>query len=277
MWNRRVWRVAFWLGCLAIGCLLVPALSRATLGRQAPVSAGSAAVLGVTPTKVLEFAPKSVRDPDYPHEAARDATGDTYGAAGIVLDADTVFFLDDFPDDHTFGTGEESAGVNLLSGVDTRIIGVDFGPGLPCTNLIQVNYFTVDGSDLVPAGSLSPDGLIFEAWGMAVGTIVDPPDQIEWTPNPGFTVVESGICVFEEGQQLGCFDLGLDDSSASGVSGFGAVGLGGEDIAGFALDEMALFWVIQMDILHGDADFDGDVDLFDLGRILNNFTGPIAP
>ena len=319
MWKRNVGRIVTWLACLAIGCLLIPALSRANLGkqatergRQATESVRSVAVLGVTPTKVLTFTPKSVRDPDYPHEAARDATGDTYGAAGLVQDQFTAFFLDDIPDDHTFGTGEETAGANLLplSGVDMRIIGVDFGPGVPGTNLIQVNYFTVDGSDLVPAGSLSEDGLILDAWRMDVGQNAAPPDQIEWTPNPGFTVVESGICLFIEGEEPLCFDLALDGSGANGVSGVGVVGLGGDDIAGFPVNEMAMFWVIQMvlvcgdgnlnageecddgnlddcdgcssactieNILHGDTDFDGDVDLLDLGRILNNFTGPIAP
>ncbi|MCH9002692.1 MAG: hypothetical protein IIC02_08985 [Planctomycetes bacterium] len=77
-----------------------------------------------------------------------------------------------------------------------------------------------------------------------------------------------------------------------------------------SLDEMVMFWVIQMnpscgdghldageacddgnvangdgcsatctleDVLFGDADLDGDVDLFDMAVILNNMTGPIAP
>ena len=310
MWNRRVWRVAFWLGCLAIGCLLVPALSRATLGRQAPVSAGSAAVLGVTPTKVLEFAPKSVRDPDYPHEAARDATGDTYNAAGLVQDAVSAYYVDDEPDAHTFDTGGESAGANLLSGVETRIVGTDFGPGVPGTNFFQVNYFTVDGSDIVPLGSVSPDGSVFDTWRLDVGAGAAGTDQINWTPNPGFTVVDSGFCVFDDGVAIGCFSLALDESGVDGVAGIGLVGLGGADIAGFGLDEMAMFWVIQLnpscgdgfqdageacddgnvdngdgcsatctleDVLFGDADLDGDVDLFDMAVILNNMTGPTAP
>ncbi len=306
----KVWLGALWLSCLAIGCVLFPALSRASLKQRPSKGVRAVAVLGVTPTKSLKVMPKSVRNPDYAHELVRDATGDTYDAAGLVQDANSAFFLDDLPDNHTFGTGEESAGANLLSGVDTRIIGTDFGPGVPGTNLIQVNYLTVDGSDLVPAGEVSPDELILESWRMDVGTTAAGTDQIEWTPNPGFTVVDSGFCLFDGGAQLGCFALVSNDSSADGVAGVGVVGLGGADIAGFGVDELVMFWEIQVNPscgdgnvdageecddgnvidgdgcsstcldesnLVGDTDGDGDVDLFDLSVILSNFTGPIIP
>ncbi|MHC4698524.1 MAG: myxococcus cysteine-rich repeat containing protein [Planctomycetota bacterium] len=309
MQTRNVLLEACGLVCLAGACVLFPAMSRASLNQRSSTGVGAVAVLGVTPTKSLEVMPKSVRNPDYAQKLVRDATGDTYDAAGLVQDVNTAFYLDDFPDNHTFGTGEESAGANLLSGVDTRIIGTDFGPGVPGTNLIQVNYFTVDGSDLVPAGNVSSDGLIFEAWRMDVGTTAAGTDQIEWTPNPGFSVVDSGFCLFRDGASLGCFALVVNDSSADGVAGIGVVGLGGGDIAGFGVDEMAMFWVIQVNpscgdgsvdageecddgnVIDGDGcsstclnespvgdiDGDGDVDLFDLSVILPNFTGPIAP
>ncbi|MCH7994622.1 MAG: hypothetical protein IIB57_09275 [Planctomycetes bacterium] len=145
---------------------------------------------------------------------------------------------------------------------------------------------------------------------MDVGTSAAPIDQIEWTPNPGFTLVDSGICLFDDGVEIQCFPLAVDDSGVDGVSGIGLVGVGGADIAGFPLDEMVMFWVIQMnpscgdghldageacddgnvangdgcsatctleDVLFGDVDLDGDVDLFDMAIILNNMTGPIAP
>ena len=108
MLNKNVGRIAIWFACLAVGCLLIPVLSRANPSRQSTVISEPAAVLGVTPTKALAFTPKSVRDPDYPHELARDATGDTYGAVGLMQDQDTAFFLDEEPHIHTFGTGQET-------------------------------------------------------------------------------------------------------------------------------------------------------------------------
>lgn len=302
-------RVALGLACFTVGCALLPALSRAVLNQETPLRVRPTAMLGVTQTKVLEFVPKSVRDPDYPHAAALDATGDTYGAAGLLQDSVSGFFLDELPDVHTFGTGQESAGANILTGVDMRIVGVDFGPGVPSTNLIQINYFSVDGSILVPIGSLSPDGSIFSTWRMDVGTTAAPPDQIEWTPNPGFTVVDSGFCLYNDGVSLGCFALVLDASGANGVAGVGAAGLGGDaDIAGFPLDEMVLFWEIQMNsncgdgtldageecddgnVIDGDLcsstctvqcgidiDCDGDLDLADLAIIIKLMTGPGGP
>ena len=128
--------------------------------------------------------------------------------------------------------------------------------------------------------------------------------------NPGFTVVDSGFCAFDDGVALGCFALASEESGADGVAGIGLVGLGGDDIAGFGLDEMVMYWEIQLtpscgdgnqdageacddgnvdngdgcsstctleDVLFGDADSDGDVDLRDMAMILNNMTGPTAP
>ncbi|MCH8148679.1 MAG: hypothetical protein IH987_11890 [Planctomycetes bacterium] len=182
MRNKRVRRIALGLSGLAIGWALLPALSRANLDRQAAISPAPAAVLGVTPAKVPAVMPMSVRDPAFSAAIARDATGDTYGAAGLVQDALGAYFVDDEPDTHTFGTGEESAGLGFLSQVDTRIIGSDFGPGVPGTNFLQVNYFTVDASDIVPLGSVGPDGSFFEAWRFDVGSVAVGSDQISWTP-----------------------------------------------------------------------------------------------
>jgi cysteine-rich repeat protein len=268
----------------------------------------SAAVLGVMPLKPLKLNLLSVRSTGFPQtRLLRDATGDTYDAAGLVQDAGSAYYVDDLPDDHTFGTGEESAGPNLISLVDTRIAGTDFGPGVPDTNLLQVNYFTTDGSDIVPAGAISPDQLIFDAWRFDVGTTAAGTDKINWTPNPGFTVVDSGFCVADGGELLGCVDLTVHDSDANGVSGAGVVSLGGGDIAGYGVDEMIMYWEIQLapscgdghvdpgeecddgntvsgdgcsatcqdeNSIPADLDEDGDVDLADFGVFQLYFDGP---
>ncbi|UCC29837.1 MAG: DUF4215 domain-containing protein [Phycisphaerales bacterium] len=304
--NRTRWTVTG-LACAGLGCFLLPVFGHEVRGTPIATSGHTAAVLGVTPQKTPQLGLISVRDLDVRIAALRDATGDTYDAVGLVQDAATAWIVDDVPDNHTFGTGEESAGANLISGVDMRIVGTDFGPGVPGTNSLQVNYFTTDGSDIVPAGSVSPDGLIYDSWRMDVGTTAAGTDKINWTPNPGFTVVDSGFCVADAGTVLGCFELSLHDSDANGVSGAGVVGLGGEDIAGFGVDEMIMYWEIQLapscgdghvdpgeecddgntvdgdgcsancqeeGTILGDFDGDGDVDLADYATFMRSFDGP---
>ena len=278
MQTKLTGRLGRGVALLGLVSVLYPGLTEAEVSRQAPPTVAPIAVLGVTPAKELGVVPMSVRNPNFPHDLSRDATGDTYDAAGLIQDTVDAFFIDDLPDNHTFGTGDETAGLNLLSGVDTRIVGTDLGPGLPGTNRLQVNYFTTDGSDLVPEGILNPDGQPFLSWRFDLGTTAAGIDKIEWSPNPGFTVVDSGICLLQDGAVLECFPLFLDDSDANGVSGLGVVGLGGEDIAGFGLDEIVMFWEIQLEgSLIEDLDGDGDVDLLDAQRFLNAFTGPIEP
>jgi cysteine-rich repeat protein len=292
----------------ALGVLALLGLNDSATQAQIEPGSSSTPVLGVTPSKTPKVAVLSVRDARFPGAVARDATGDTYDAAGLIQDSGSAYYVDDLPDSHTFGTGEESAGANMLSGVDTRIVGTDFGPGLPDTNLLQVNYFTADGSDIVPAGNVSPDGLIFEDWRLDVGTAGAGTDKINLTPNPGFTIVDSGICLLQDGVIEGCFALTLDDSDANGLSGAGVVGLGGADIAGYGIDEMIMYWEIQLNAtatcgngivetgetcedgntISGDgcsstcqtepctADInrDGRVDLEDYAILQLNFTGP---
>jgi len=308
MRRKKVTQLAVGLMSLWLGCWLLPVFghSNGNVRRGSRISA--VPVLGTTTAKAPGFALLSARDSGYAGAAARTADGDTFDAVGIAQDAGTAWIIDDLPDNHTFGTGEESAGLNLLANVDMGIVGIDFGPGVPGTNFLQVNYYTVDGSDLVPAGSLSPDNLIFDTWRFDVGTTGAGTDKINWTPNPGFTVVDSGICLLDGGTNLGCFDLVLHDSNAAGVSGVGAVGAGGGDIGGYGVDEMVMFWEIQVAPSCGDGsvdageqcddgntangdgcsatcqnevalspadlDGDGDVDLADHAIFIGLFTGP---
>ena len=264
------------LACLGLGVLLLPVFGES--GQNLPVRANgdSVPLLGVVPAKAPPLGVLSARDPSFPQAGPRDATGDTYLAAGIVQDATSAWYVDDYPDNHTFGTGDETAGANLLSEVDTRIAGMDQGPGLPGTNLLQVNYYTSDSSDIVPSGSVSPNGTYFESWRFDVGTVEDITDRINRTPNPGFTVVDSGFCVAEDGGLLGCWELAVDDSDANGVSGIGIVGLEGADIAGYGVDEMVMYWEIQLASSVSPADFDqdGDVDLADFAVFQGRFDGP---
>lgn len=308
MFKKKTQCVVAGLACLGLGGLLLPVFGHQAKHTAVRTNVDSAAVLGVTPSKPLNVNLLSVRAPGFPQaRLLRDATGDTYEAAGLVQDVGSAYFVDDYPDNHTFGTGEESAGLNLISSVDTRIVGIDSGPGVPDTNFLQVSYFTADGSDIVPAGAVSPDQLIYDAWRLDVGTLAAGTDKINWTPNPGFNVVDSGFCIADAGTVLGCFDLVIHDSDANGVSGVGIVGLEGGDIAGYGVDEMIMYWEIQLAPSCGDghvdpgeqcddgntvsgdgcsatcqdennipADFDddGDVDLVDFAVFQSFFDGP---
>jgi len=68
--------------------------------------------------------------------------------------------------------------------------------------------------------------------------------------------VDSGFCLLDDGQILACLELALHDSDANGVSGVGVAGLGGGDIAGFGVDEMVMYWEIQVAANCGDGSVD---------------------
>ena len=306
--HRMEWAITV-LACLGLGCWLLPVFGQSRPGRQVVSSVPPRIILGVTPPKTPNVEIISARDPRFALLRTRDATGDSYRAAGFAQDTVNAWFLDSLPDDHTFGTGEESAGTHEISGVDIRIAGADNGPGAPDTNFLQVNYLTADGTDLVPEGSISPNNESYNSWRFDVGTVENITDKIEWTPNPGFTVVGSGFCLYQGETFMGCFDLFEDQSDANGVAGVGILGLeGGADIAGSGITEMIMYWEIQVESscgdgnvdageqcddgnnvgcdgcsptcvieLAGDFDHDGDVDLRDYWEFLQTFNGPVAP
>ncbi len=104
------------------------------------VELDSIAILGETPSQPVTYLPLSVCPGASRSPGAISADNDTFKAAGFAYTTTTAEFLDDIPDDHTFGTGEESAGANLLSGVDMRIVAADLGPMGAGDHFIQVNY-----------------------------------------------------------------------------------------------------------------------------------------
>lgn len=306
MRKKKLTQFTVGLACLWLGCWLLPVFGQPARSHRERSTVGTIPIHTLSRSKSPSVPVISARDAAF--ATARSADGDTFGAIGSAQDAATVWLIDDVPDTHTFGTGEQSAGINALSNIDTGIVGTDFGPGVPETNFLQVNYFTTDGSDIVPAGSTSPDGLTFDSWRLDVGSTAAGTNKINWTPNPGFTVVDSGFCLLADGVNLGCVDLALHDSNANGVSGVGAAGLGGGDIAGFGVDEMVMYWEIQVAPSCGDGsidagetcddgntssgdgcsatcqeeatsspadlDDDGDVDLDDYAIFMSMFTGP---
>lgn len=240
--------------------------------------------------------------------SASSGTSDTFDAVGSAQDVTGAWAIDDQPDTHSFGTGQQDAGANLLSNAAMAIVGSDLGPGTLGSNFIQVNYFTTDLSDIIPAGATSPDGQAFHSWRLDVGTGLAGSNSIDLPYLSNITVVDSGYCLLDGGEIVGCVELSSDDSSTDGVAGIGVAGLDGSDIAGSGIDEMIMFWEVQAgpicgdgnvdedeecddgntndndgcsstcqieaDLSPADLDRDGDVDLHDYAIFVTMFTGP---
>ncbi len=176
--------------------------------------------------------------------------GDSYKAAGYAYDAfsNQYYFLDDFPDEHTFGTEPESAGQNLYSLVDKRIVAADLGSVGMGDHLIQVNYLTVDSSPLVPANESG-----FTSLSLSVGTIFDGPDDwIDFESQNGFEILDSGFAMLSNGNVLALYSL--DPSVVGPEHSLGGLGEGfiddvrtgmEPDFAGFPVDELVIYWDIQ--------------------------------
>ncbi len=194
----------------------------------------------------------------------RDASGDDYTAAVLAQsDAGGAFFIDDFPDDFVFGTNPQDSGANLITGAGTNKVDFEtiLGPGMKA---IQVNHFTTDSSEYIPAG-IDPVGdgagtltaIRFDVGGFAAGSEfgAGTPDPIEWNGTT-FTVVSAEIALFIDGALVFTAPTAADDFSA-GLASAGVVG--GAD--GSGVDEVAIVWVLN------EVPAPGAVSLFGLAGL----------
>lgn len=205
--------------------------------------------------------------------------GDTYTCEALAQDATSAFFIDDADASvFQFDGAVEIGGSSALDPGVTFIV-YEGRTELESTTLIQIEMGAYDVSGQpMPWVDASAAGVGLESWRMDIGTAdINDPDPIS-LEGP-FTVIASGMAVFgTDGSTLGEADLLRDDSTNTGLAGVATVSLGGEDIAGFELAAMQMWWEIRFDDTNTDptgciADLnqDGVVDIADIQAFVNSF------
>ncbi len=315
--NMATSRVRKGIALIGVSFMLRAVLCAACIGSPSAMARGED---GVNRSNMITpFVLTTAKRPSVPLVSVRtqvfaaSAAGgsETFSATGGAQDTSGGWVIDGEPDVHPFEAGQQDAGPNMLSNVEMGIVAGDLGPGEIGTNFVQVNYFTTDLSDIVPSGATSPDGVPFHSWRLDIGTGQAGLDRISLPHVPGFDVVDSGFCLLDDSEVLGCVGLSIDDADETGLAGVGVAGFDGSDIGGSGVDEMIMYWEleagpvcgdgivdggescddgntengdgcsssceIESDLSPGDFDQDGDVDLHDYAVFLTLFTGPLQP
>ena len=114
--------------------------------------------------------------------------------------------------------------------------------------LLQTQITSVDAAGApipwVAAGVAGPGGP-FVAWRIDLGDFAAVPDKL--TPDQPWSVDSAMVEAFgSAGASLGAFPLNVDSSDATGLSGVGLLGIGG-DISGLDVASLQV-------ALHGDCD-----------------------
>ena len=190
------------------------------------------------------------------------AFGDSYSLAPWLGDNQNQYYHASAigaPTTHTFDGSDESGGLNTYGSaggsfsVSEGII--DMGGGV---ERYVVEVSAVDASlDGEPWVDASWAGQIFTAWFLDVGNTNGGGNPI--SPGYSFTVQDSGVFVFDSaGLQITV--LGIQDTSNStDLSGSAGLGLNGNDIAGFDVSTLQMYW----DIAPTSEDADLDLQMVD--------------
>ena len=220
-----------------LGVLAVAALVAAPV--MANILPMNGATFGVTPNQ-SGYQPLSYAQLVELGAAESNPTGSTYAGGSLVQNAG-AFFLDTGPNTHTWTGGGKSIGTNAITGAGMTMFETYLpGAGPNGGDIIQVNIFTNNGSIWVPAGATDPAGAILTSWRIDVGSTAHP-NPIEVVPG-GQVLLSSGARWWNGATVLGTFPLTLNSSTPNSVGGVAVVGLGGANIAGFALTEGAVFF-----------------------------------
>ena len=151
----------------------------------------------------------------------RSADGDLYGTAISVFSGDAGFHLDSLPDVHIFG-GTTFMGISSLE--PSRSFNVttsenDLGGGL-------VEYVVVWATDdqgaFLPGGQPQLGEGFYDTIGFEIGQGNAPAEIIEWSPNPGFTVVGTSFQAYNtSGVDMlgGTGEFFVNDNGGAGLSG----------------------------------------------------------
>lgn len=217
-------------------------------------------ILGVTPSKDVEFSLEDLVDA--PQGVVANPTGDTYTLAPTVADNSSAYWMSSTGTfgTHTFDTTGESAGNNVFGSAGGYIAvfeeHLDQGGGIE--RIVVIVEARNSSNELEPWVDASNAGGGLITWQLDLGTNNGGTNPID--VGETFTLVDSGVSVFDStGAPLAApFDLALDTSSGTQVSGVAAVGLSGSDIAGFDMAGMAMFWDIQLGVDPGTPELEVD-------------------
>jgi serine protease len=178
-----------------------------------------------------------------------DPSGDSYSLAPLLQDSEFAHPMSDAQAATTqrFDEQWKSGGMNQFGttggtlGIIEKVERIDGG-------LIQVS---VQVTALNAQGQAEPwvdarfagDG--FVSWRLDIGTNLGGSNPLN--PDKPFKVVRSGISVFNSaGDRLADLDLLQDSSTSTGLAGIGGVELNnGDDIAGFDLATIIMFWNLE--------------------------------
>ncbi|MFG0306283.1 MAG: hypothetical protein ACF8Q5_08730 [Phycisphaerales bacterium JB040] len=225
-----------------------------------------AATHRVPPTRLAPLAP----------ELAQPA--DTYTAEALAQDATSAYFIDD--DNDSIFTFDDAAQIGGSSAIDPEVIFLvtEGRTDLGGSTLIQVEMGAYDiNGNPAPWLDSSAAGLGLDSWRFDIGTgaVGGNPIDLEGA----FTIVASGMAAFDStGALLGESPLTEDASTDTALAGVATVGLGGEDIAGFDLTAIQIWWEIEFDTTTqepgecvGDINKDGVVDIGDINAFVESF------
>jgi len=226
---------------VAIGTLLF--LSVIVLPLDATETMAAPAHLGVPPGKKSD-----VKLLDGSQIARASFVGDTFSVAPLVQDSGRAFYMSDAagPTQHTFDDINESGGTNLLGTSGGSFIVLEGvipqGGGIDRV-VVEV---TALSSDMIaePWVNSSHAGRGYISWRLDIGSNSGGTDPIE--PEVPFTRVGSGFSAFNSfGQLLASFELSVDTSTATSLSGVAILGNSGVDIAGENVATIQMHWDIR--------------------------------
>ncbi|MFI4897386.1 MAG: hypothetical protein ACIARR_06135 [Phycisphaerales bacterium JB059] len=151
----------------------------------------------------------------------RSADGDLYGTTISVFSGVSGFHLDSLPDVHIFG-GSAFMGTSTLE--PSRAFNIttsenDLGGGL--VEYVFV-WATDDQGAFLPSGNPELGGAFYDTIGFEVGEGNAPAELVEWSPNPGFSVVETSFQAYNtSGVDMlgGTGEFFVSENGGAGLSG----------------------------------------------------------
>ena len=214
--------------------------------------------------------------------AGTQSVGDTYSLAPTIGTTTEDYYLSTLnsPTTHTFDGytefgGEKYCGTtNAYISVDERIL--DLGSGVS-RYLVQVSAFDTS-QQLEPWVDGSCTGNGFTQWRLDVGSDYGGIDRIDF--DSPVIVLGSGLLAYDSTAALiGEYPI-ADTSTSTSLSGWQYLDLGGEDIAGFDVAAMQMYWDVvipepEIRIRPLVLDFDESVEI--LSNELTGFEAQVTP